>query len=209
MTHSDLIDTDIPGICYLFTTIVLITGNYTELNYCCKILWLCARFHVCVLSLQPYLTLCNPTDCNLPGSSVHEIVQPRIFEWVAMPYFIWSSQPMGQTCGSCDCIAGGFFYLLSHLGSPQNIMIVLPVVRVPGQERRLLETMQLAIGEFITASSHGLPPSPRVWGQKAPSPSSLGYLLGQKKKKKAAGSWHKRIGYTVSRQFFLGPTWGF
>ena len=40
----------------------------------------------------------------------------------------------------------------------QCIIIVLPVV----QERRLLETMQLAIGEFITDSSQGLPPSPRV-----------------------------------------------
>ena len=39
---------------------------------------------------------------------------------------------------------------------------VLPVVGVPGRERRLLETMQLAIGEFITDSSQGLPPSPRV-----------------------------------------------
>ena len=29
---------------------------------------------------------------------------------------------------------------------------VLPVVRVPSRERRLLETMQLAIGEFITDS---------------------------------------------------------
>ena len=33
---------------------------------------------------------------------------------------------------------------------------VLPVVRVPGGERRLLKTMQLAIGEFITDSSQGL-----------------------------------------------------
>ena len=40
--------------------------------------------------------------------------------------------------------------------------IVLPVVRVPGQERRLLETVQLTIGEFITDSSQGLPPSRRV-----------------------------------------------
>ena len=40
--------------------------------------------------------------------------------------------------------------------------IVLPIVRVPGRERRFLETMQLAIGEFITDSSQGLPPSPRV-----------------------------------------------
>ena len=39
---------------------------------------------------------------------------------------------------------------------------VLPVVRVPGRERRLLETMQLAIGEFITDLSQGLKPSPRV-----------------------------------------------
>ena len=39
---------------------------------------------------------------------------------------------------------------------------VLPEVQVPGRERRLLETMQLAIGEFITDSSQGLLPSPRV-----------------------------------------------
>ena len=63
------------------------------------------------------------------------------------------------------------------------ILVVLPVVQVPGQERRLPEIMQLAIGEFITDSSQGLPPSPWVWGRKALSPSSLGYLLGQKKKK--------------------------
>ena len=45
----------------------------------------------------------------------------------------------------------------------QNVsVIVLPVVRVPGRERRLLETMQIAIGEFITDLSQGLPPPPRV-----------------------------------------------
>ena len=35
-------------------------------------------------SLQSHLTLCNLTDCSLPGSSVHEIPQARILEWVAM-----------------------------------------------------------------------------------------------------------------------------
>ena len=29
-------------------------------------------------------TLCNPTDCSLPGSSVHEIFQARVLEWVAI-----------------------------------------------------------------------------------------------------------------------------
>ena len=27
-------------------------------------------------------TLCDPIDCSLPGSSVHEILQARILEWV-------------------------------------------------------------------------------------------------------------------------------
>ena len=31
------------------------------------------------------LTLCDPMDCSLPGSSVHGILQARILEWVAMP----------------------------------------------------------------------------------------------------------------------------
>ena len=33
---------------------------------------------------QPCLTLCNPMDYSLPGSSVHGILQARILEWVAI-----------------------------------------------------------------------------------------------------------------------------
>ena len=33
---------------------------------------------------QPCLTLCNPMDCSLPGSSIHGIFQARILEWVAI-----------------------------------------------------------------------------------------------------------------------------
>ena len=29
-------------------------------------------------------TLCNPVDCSLPGSSVLEILQARILQWVAI-----------------------------------------------------------------------------------------------------------------------------
>ena len=35
-------------------------------------------------SLQSCLTLCHSVDCSLQGSSVHEILQARIPEWVAM-----------------------------------------------------------------------------------------------------------------------------
>ena len=36
-------------------------------------------------SFQWSLTLCNPKDCSLRGSSVLGILQARILEWVAMP----------------------------------------------------------------------------------------------------------------------------
>ena len=75
---------------------------------------------VCVQSLQSCLTLCNPLDYSPPSSSVHGILQARILEWVAMPSSRESSQPGVQTCISC--IAGGFFYLLSHLACPESVL---------------------------------------------------------------------------------------
>ena len=41
---------------------------------------------VCLVA-QSCLTLCNPMDCSLSGSSVHGILRARILEWVAMPSF--------------------------------------------------------------------------------------------------------------------------
>ena len=40
------------------------------------------------LVTQLSLTLCDPTDCSLPGSSVHGIFQARILEWVAISFSI-------------------------------------------------------------------------------------------------------------------------
>ena len=37
-------------------------------------------------SLQLCLTLCDPMDCNLPGSSVHGIFQARVLEWGAIAF---------------------------------------------------------------------------------------------------------------------------
>ena len=33
-------------------------------------------------------TLCDPTDCSLPGSSIHGIFQARVLEWVAIAFSI-------------------------------------------------------------------------------------------------------------------------
>ena len=60
---------------------------------------------VCVsLVPQPCPTLCNPMDCS---SSLHEILQARILEWVAMPSSRVSSQPRDRT--QVSSTASGFF----------------------------------------------------------------------------------------------------
>ena len=38
------------------------------------------------LFAQSCVTLCEPMDCNSPGSSVHGIFQARILEWIAIPF---------------------------------------------------------------------------------------------------------------------------
>ena len=56
-------------------------------------------------------TLCDPMDCNLPGSSVHGILQARILEWVVMPSFRGSSQSRDWTqVSDVSCIGRWFIY---------------------------------------------------------------------------------------------------
>ena len=50
---------------------------------------------------QSCLTLCDPMDCSPPGSSVHEIFQARVLEWVAISLSRGSSQPRDWTQVSC------------------------------------------------------------------------------------------------------------
>ena len=60
-----------------------------------------------VKSLQSHPTLCSPKDCNLPGFSVHEILQAGILECVAMSASRVSPQHRDRT--HISCLAGGFF----------------------------------------------------------------------------------------------------
>ena len=40
---------------------------------------------------QSCLTLSDPMDCSLPGSSIHGIFQARVLEWVTIAFSIWST----------------------------------------------------------------------------------------------------------------------
>ena len=61
------------------------------------------------VKVKSCLTLWDPMDCSLPGSSVHEILQARILEWVAISFSRGSSQPRDQT--RVSCIGGRRFNL--------------------------------------------------------------------------------------------------
>ena len=68
-----------------------------------------STFSLCLVA-QSYPTLCDPVDCSPPGSSVHEILQERIPEWVAISSSWGSSQPRDWTwVYSFSCISGRCF----------------------------------------------------------------------------------------------------
>ena len=46
---------------------------------------------------QLCLTLSDPMDCSLPGSSIHGIFQARVLEWIAISFSRGSSQPRDRT----------------------------------------------------------------------------------------------------------------
>ena len=64
------------------------------------IVWdLSCPVYVCMLVTQSCPTLCNPTDYNLPGSSVHEDSPGKNMEWVAMPSGIKPMPPAVEAWG--------------------------------------------------------------------------------------------------------------
>ena len=82
---------------------------------------LSTRACVCAKWLHLCLTLHNPMDCSLPGSSVHRILQARLLEWVAMLSSRGSSRPKDQTLVSyVSCFGRRVPYHRRHLGSPNR-----------------------------------------------------------------------------------------
>ena len=75
---------------------------------------------------QLCLTLCDPEDCKLSGSSVHGIFQARVLEWVAISFSMGSSQPRDQT--QTSHIAGRrvtVWKILKEMGIPEHLTCLL------------------------------------------------------------------------------------
>ena len=103
----------------------------------------CATLQYCIAQLR--LTLCDPTHCSPPGSSVHRIFQARILKWVC--HFLFQgifpdlgpespalqadsllSEPPGEGCTqnstqfkTYNLFVSGIFHLIfSHYASLQE-----------------------------------------------------------------------------------------
>ena len=64
-------------------------------------------FHA--VSAQKHLTLCNPLNCSLPGSSVYGICAARTLVWVTTSSDRGYSWPRDHAWVSCSCMEGRFF----------------------------------------------------------------------------------------------------
>ena len=111
---------------------------------------------------QLCLTLCDPMDCSLPGSSIREIFQARVLEWVAISFSRRSSRHRDWT--QVSCIVGRRFTVWATRASLVAQLVKNPpamrqtwVGNIPWR-REKLPTPVFWPGEF-----HG-PYSP--WGHK-------------------------------------------
>ena len=70
---------------------------------------------------QSCLTLCDPMDYSLPGSSIHGISQARILGWVAISSCRGSSQPKDRTCVSWVFCIG--MWILYHWPPGKHLLV--------------------------------------------------------------------------------------
>ena len=76
-------------------------------------------------SLEAFPSLCDPMDCSPPGSSVHEILQARILEWVAMPSSRGSSWSRDWICNFYVTCIGRWVLPLVPPGKIQDTVVYM------------------------------------------------------------------------------------
>ena len=98
-------------LCFILDTFCCYIFKFTNLLSCD----ICG----CCLVAKLCLTLCDPRDCSLPGSSVHGISQARILEWVAISFSRYLPEPGIEPVSFA--LAGGFFTT-----SPLGCLLLIP-----------------------------------------------------------------------------------
>ena len=78
-----------------------------------------AVFVVVVLVTKSSLTLCDPMDCGMPGSSVHGISQAKVLEWVAISFSRGSCYPGIEPWSLTSSVLAGGFFITESPEKPQ------------------------------------------------------------------------------------------
>ena len=71
---------------------------------------------------QLCLTLRDPVDCSLPGSSIHGILQARVLEWVAIAF--------SDSLAEATSILFSFYYFFILIFLLYNTLLVLPYINM-------------------------------------------------------------------------------
>ena len=102
---------------------------------------------------QSCLTLCDPTGCSPPGSSVHGILQARTLEWVAVPFSRESSQPRNWT--QVSSIAGEFFTIWATRITGVGSLSLLPgIFQTQELNRGLLHGRRILYQQSYQGTTH-------------------------------------------------------
>ena len=84
---------------------------------------------------QSCLTPSNPTDCSLPGSSIHGIFQARVLEWVALLNHIFKIQIISHISLYSHRVQAHSFYWVKHE----------PPYNYPSEQKETAETTKLSL----------------------------------------------------------------
>ena len=98
-------------------------------------------------------TLCDPIDCNLPDPSVHEILQARILEWIAMPFSRGSSQPRDPNWVSSLLYLQARSFPLAPPEKPKYLLMYIALLlsckHFEGDTHKSLNLCNVNINEFL------------------------------------------------------------
>ena len=100
---------------------------------------------------QPCLTLCDPMDCSLPGSSIHGIFQARVLEWGAIAFSDQIALGSGYHNGQYCVIH--FEFLLSRVSWTFLFCVILQVLK--SSHRKVVVIVQKSFSpEPLRVSQH-------------------------------------------------------
>ena len=119
----------------------------------CHFLFQCMKVKSQSEVAQSCLTLSDPMDCSLPGSSVHGIFKARVLEWVAIAFSNFEDYIQLNEHLSCSCCCCLVAQLCLTLCDPMDCS--LPGSSIHGTfQARVLEWGAIAFSDSVLPQSY-------------------------------------------------------